>query len=457
MPTMIAGISVPRGAAGAVLLLPALLALGACKGSGEAAPANGGPFGGGMMGEGRTVPVAAVVATSGDLRVSVRGTAHLKAREEVEVLPKQGGTVSRIVAEEGARVAAGAPLAVLDDQEWRLQARQAEARAKAARDAAERGLALQAQGLLADQEVERLRSDAEVAAADHALARLRVENAVIRAPIAGTVTHRFVERGQLISTQQRAFSVADLSRLEAVLAVPEREAHRIQVGQAAQIRIEGGAVGRARVARMRPVVDATSGTVQTIVDLDPTSNPGFRPGQFVNVEIVVETLPDRITLPRTSIRVDGPTPRIFVVRDGRATEVDVALGTSQGELVEIRSGVTQGDTVVVVGQDGLRGGVPVRLVEIDGARLAASEAPAPAAAPEGAPRAAGDAAPREGRSEGAPAAGGERPRNREELEARLRERGMSEAEAKAAAERILQGGGMGGRRPGGGGGAGGRP
>jgi membrane fusion protein, multidrug efflux system len=311
-------------------------------------------------------------------------------------------------------------------------------------------VALQRQGLLADQEVERLRSDADVAAADHALARLRVENAVIRAPIAGTVTHRFVERGQVITSQQRAFAVADLSRLEAVLAVPEREAYRIQVGQTALVRIEGGATAQARVARMRPVVDATSGTVQTIVEIDPASNPGFRPGQFVQVEIVVETLAERITLPRTAVRVDGPTPRVFVVREGRAAEVDVALGSSQGELVEIRSGLTPGDTVVVVGQDGLRGGVPVRLVEVNGVRVAASEAPA--AAPAGPGDAAPGARPGEAGPGGPPSGGGERPRSREEIEARLRERGMSEAEAKAAAERILQGGGRGGR-----GGAGGAP
>jgi membrane fusion protein (multidrug efflux system) len=337
------------------------------------APGRGGPPGAGAA---RAIPVAARTAQPGALNVTLRGTANLQARDQVEILPKQGGVVSRIFVEEGARVRAGQPLAALDDEEWRLQARQAEARAEAARDAAERGVALHGQGLLADQELQRLRSEAEIAAADRDLARLRARNAVITSPITGTVTHRWIERGQLVTPSTPAFAVADVSRLEALLGVPEREAQRIRPGQTAVIRAEGGAAPvRGRVSRIRPVVDPQSGTVQVTVEVDPASAPGLRAGQFVNVDVVTERLEDRITVPRTAVLVDGPRPRVFIVQDGQAAQREVVLGTNEGDQVEIREGLNPGDTVVIVGQDALRPGAQVRLVELNGERMAEADVP----------------------------------------------------------------------------------
>jgi RND family efflux transporter MFP subunit len=352
--------------------LCATVVAAACGSSSPESGGQSGPPGARGGGEGgRAIPVAARVAQPVELEIVLRGSANLRAREQVEVLPKQTGVVARLLVEEGAAVRAGQPLAVLDDEEWRLQARQADARARAAQDAAERGVALHGQGLLADQELERLRSDAAVAAADRDLAALRVRNATITAPIGGVVTHRRIERGQLVNSQTAAFTVADVSRLEADVGVPEREAPRVRPGQQARVRVEGAGVNvNGRVARVRPVVDPGSGTVQVTVEVDPRQAGGLRAGQFVNIDIVTETLDERLALPRTAVLVDGAAPRVFVVQDGRAVEREVALGTSQGDRVEIQRGVTAGDTVVVVGQDNLRPGVPVRLMELDGVAVA---------------------------------------------------------------------------------------
>lgn len=341
------------------------------NGAGEAiARAPGGPPGAGGPGGGaRATPVSVAVVEPGDLQVTLRASTNLRAREQVEVLPKQGGILDRVLVEEGARVSQGQVLAVLDAAEWRLQAQQSEARAQSARDAVERARALAALELVSEQEVERLASEARVAEAEVGLAQLRVENAEIRAPFAGTITHRYVERGQQVTTAAPAFGLADLDRLEAQLAVPEREAPRIEVGQAARILLQEGGqpVATGRVERIRPVVDAASGTVQVTVSVPARAGDvPLRPGQFVNVDVVTETLADRITLPRTAVLVDGAAPRVFIVQDDTAIEREVTLGYSRGDRVEIRTGLEPGDTVVVVGQDNLRPMIPVRIMQRDG-------------------------------------------------------------------------------------------
>ena len=365
----------------AALAVVALLALSACGGEGEGAGngapgAPGGPPGGPPGAPGgpggaaaRPTPVSAIVAQPGDLEVTLRASTNLRAREQVEVIPKQAGVVSSIMVEEGVRVREGQILAQLDDAEWRLQLQQSDARASSALDAVERARALQDLELVSAQEVERLSSEARVAEAEVGLARLRVENAQIRAPISGTVTHRYIERGQQVSTASPAFGLADLDRLQAQLAIPERESHRVQVGQVARIVLEEGAapVATGEVERIRPVVDAASGTVQVTVAVPAHSGDvPLRPGQFVNVDVVTETLTDRITLPRTAVLVDGAAPRVFLVSNGQAMEREVGLGYSRGDRVEIRYGLNPGEMVVVVGQDNLRPFAPIRLMQLDG-------------------------------------------------------------------------------------------
>jgi membrane fusion protein, multidrug efflux system len=384
-------------ARGALLAVPLLFA--GC--GGEADDAQGrfaqgaGPPGGGP--EARATPVSARIAVAGDLSVTLRSSTNLRARETVEVIPKQAGVVATIEVEEGDRVAEGAVLARLDDEEWRLQARQEEARARAAAEAVTRARALADLDLISTEEVERLVSDSAVSAASFELARLRVENAAVRSPMSGVVTHRMVERGAQVGTAAPVFTVADVDRLEAQVRVPEREANRIAVGQPVSILLQEGAepVATGRVERIRPVVDPGSGTVQVTVAVAAREDARLRPGQFVNVDIVTETLQDRITLPRTAVLVDGAVPRVFLVREGRAVETEVRLGYSRGDRVEVTSGVAPGDTVVVMGQDNLRADAPVRMMELDGRPHGA----APAVGNDAAPEVGNDRAPPRGEGE----------------------------------------------------------
>lgn len=349
----------------------ALLALVAGCGDGpdDSNGFGGGPGGpGGFDGEAREIPVAAEVVEPRDLEVTLRGSTNLRAREEVQVLPKQQGVVAEIHVEEGDVVSEGQVLARMDDEEWRYEARRAEARADAARRQAERAAVLQERGLMTDQEAEGLKADAEVAESDYELAQLRVRNARITAPVDGIVTHRFIERGQLLSASEAVFTVVDDRVLEARVAVPERQANRVEEGQA--VRVEAGGANAdpvmGEVARIRPVVDPESGTVQVTVQLDPDVSPEIRPGRFVNVDIVTEAIEGRVAIPRTAVLADGTTPRAFVIRDGRAQEVELELGFSQRNRVEVRSGLEPGDTIVTVGQNNLRSDNPVRIMELDG-------------------------------------------------------------------------------------------
>lgn len=359
----------PPGLSGlllAIALLPAWLS-GCGQGSEPGTGLQAAP--GGSSAAERSIPVIGEIAGAGDLQLTIRGSTTLRARESVEVVPRQSGIVAALLVEEGDRVRAGQVLARLDDEEWRLQAQRTEARTLDVANRLARTRSLAAQQIVSTQEVDNLISDSTVAAADLELAELSVRNARITSPIDGIVTHRYLQRGQQVGGSQAVFEVADVDNLEARINIPERDATRVSVGQSARLlREEGGAaLATGVVDRIRPVVDATSGTVQVTVSVAASRDDArLNPGQFVNVDIVTDVLSDRVTLPRTAVLMDGARPRVYVIEGTRAVERIVTLGHAQASRVEVTSGVAVGDTVVVVGQDNLRPDAPIQLMEVTG-------------------------------------------------------------------------------------------
>ena len=338
--------------------------------------ASGDPAVGAEERTSRPPAVEVYVAEVADVPRVIRAPANISAEATVSVFPRQAGVIREVFREEGVRVEEGEVLASLDDEEWRLQERQARARLESLLEQISRARALAAQDLISPQEVDNVRADSVVATAEVGIAALRVRNANISSPISGTVTHRFVERGSQVGASDESFRIATVENLQIRVAIPERESARIQVGQHVDIIPQGEArsSGSGFVSRVRPVVDPESGTVEVTVAIAPESALRFRPGQFVTASILVDVLESRILVPRGAVLSGRSQESVFVVRDGIVHLTPIVSGVSQGDLLEISGGVAQGDTIVVTGGTNLVDGAPVRIAEIRRAPLA-DEAP----------------------------------------------------------------------------------
>jgi RND family efflux transporter MFP subunit len=114
-----------------------------------------------------------------------------------------------------------------------------------------------------------------------------------------------------------------------------------------QERVEGA------IERVSPVVDAESGTVEVTVDVGDIGR--LRPGMFVSAQIVLDTHEDAMAVPKKAIVYEDESPHLFVVEAGRAQRRQVELGYEGAELVEITTGLTGDEWIVLVGQSGLEG------------------------------------------------------------------------------------------------------
>jgi membrane fusion protein (multidrug efflux system) len=117
---------------------------------------------------------------------------------------------------------------------------------------------------------------------------------------------------------------------------------------------------KGRVERISPVVDQASGTVKVTVALEPQQ--GFRPGAFVRVEIRTDTKSDAILIPKRAIIEEDGLNYVFVATRDTAQRTKVQLGYQSEGMVEIRTGVSPGQSVVVAGQGALKEGAKIKVL-----------------------------------------------------------------------------------------------
>jgi HlyD family secretion protein len=194
-------------------------------------------------------------------------------------------------------------------------------------------------------------------------ARAQLGYAEIHSPIAGVVSDRPVYPGEIANAGAPLLTVMDISSVSAHANIPQSEAASLKVGNAATITQTGTDLEIAgKVTMVSPAVDPNSTTVQVWV---AAANPGERlkPGTSVRVSIVAATLRKAVVVPAAAIlpASDGGTSVMVVGSDSVAHEKKVQVGVREPDKVQIVSGVSPGDPVVIVGGVGLQDGAKVKI------------------------------------------------------------------------------------------------
>jgi membrane fusion protein (multidrug efflux system) len=221
------------------LLVPGLLALGACKRGGEGdaqAKEVKGP---------EAVPVEVAVSTRRAVAASYSGTAPLEARGESQVVAKTSGVALSVLAEEGQVVRAGQVLVRLDSARAALQAAQSASQMRKLEANYARSRQLAEQKLISANDIDQIKYDLENARATNRLANLELSYANVTAPISGVVAQRSIKPGNFVQINTPIFRIVDISRLEATLNVPERELETLKAGS----RRAGSGFGQRHVPR----------------------------------------------------------------------------------------------------------------------------------------------------------------------------------------------------------------
>jgi len=172
----------------------------------------------------------------------------------------------------------------------------------------------------------------------------------IYSPFSGVVIEKMVQQGQYVNTSDVLFSIADLSGVWVELEVYENQFRNIRIGQPVEIRSQSlpGTTLTGRVSLVYPFLDPKTRTVKVRVALP---NPGMKlkPEMFVNALIKVP-LAEGIAVPVTAVMDSGRRQVVWVEREpGRFESRNVVVGDRIGDRIQILSGLTQGEKVVISG------------------------------------------------------------------------------------------------------------
>jgi len=332
-----------------LLLLAPLLLLG-CGGSAEKNETVKMP----------TVEVQTQILEQVDVPFQVEVAGTVKAVEHALISSRVAGQVSRLPVEVGSRVNKGDLLVAISADEIKAKLRQAETRLAQARRNLERESKLLPAGASTAERVNTLEEQVQIAAAGEREVRAMLEYTRVRAPFNSTVTRKLIEVGDLATPGAPLLQLENSKALEVQIQVPGALAQGLKLEDPLPISIPAAGLDLdARIREIEPTVDPETRT--TRIKLTLPARAGLRSGQFARVSLV-DRRAKTLLVPAEAISVNGQMDQVFVVEDGTAHLRLVRVGTRHGEQVEILSGLTAGDQVIIHAATQLHDGQPLKIV-----------------------------------------------------------------------------------------------
>lgn len=311
-------------------------------------------------------------------------TGLIEARNKVNITPDVGGKIAKIHVEEGDRVQKGQLLAELDTRATRLQLDQAEAayavaeaNYKDAQRNMERMERLKSENAVSQQQYEQIKlafdaADAQLQQARAALnlANHNLEVSMMKAPFSGVVASKNAEVGDVINPMMAGFSptsgvltLMDFSRVKIEIGVSSQDIARIKRGMAAMLRVDAfpDRTFPGRVSLVNLTADPMTRKFGVQITAD-NSELSLRPNTFGEVTLEVSTHEDALVIPQIAILENE---YVFVAQDDdTVVRKDIILGLQNTDMVEVISGIEEGDLVVVEGNYGLEEGSKIDIQEV---------------------------------------------------------------------------------------------
>ncbi len=325
------------------------------------------------------IPVNMMKVAATPVSNTVNAVGALIAEDSVVLRPEIDGRIDKLLFKEGQPVKKGAVLVVLDSAAQRARLAAAQADMRLAESRYKRSEELVAQNFISRQALDEARANLDILRARLQQEQVALDKTVIRAPFAAVAGLRQVSPGAYVNKGDDLVRLDALGNLKLEVPVPETYLPLVRVGLPITLTIDAlpGQSFSGTVHAIDPVVDPVSRNVRVRARI---ANPKgqLKPGMFARATADLGGKSHAILLPEQVIvpRADGTY--VFLAIGGKAELRKVVLGKRDPGRVEIVSGVSEGDTVVLDGQIKLRPGVPVVTLD-QAAQMMKQQAGKPAA------------------------------------------------------------------------------
>ena len=308
-----------------------------------------------------SVSVANVVKRNVSLSLDFTGT--LYPEKELDIAAETQGKITSLNFTLGQLVQRGSVVALIDDKVRKLNFESAKIDADKLEKDLERTENLYKGGTASGQELDNSRSSYETAKNKLDEAEKQFSDTKITSSISGVITEKKIEEGTYVNPGTVIASIVDIARLKVRLHVSEAYAYRLKVGDKVTMSTDvyPGVGFTGTISFISSRGDDAHNYPVEIEMVNSTKNP-LKAGTFVRVNIKIDAHRDGLFIPREALQGSIKEARIYVAENSKARLKEILIGEGSGDLLEVISGVSETDKIIVSGQVNLSDGKPIKII-----------------------------------------------------------------------------------------------
>lgn len=308
----------------------------------------------------------------------VKAVGSFLPNEEVSISPEIDGKVKRLLVDEGHAIKKGQMLAIIEDESFRLEVERRKAQVEEARASLEnlrvtlhRKEQLLREEMISQQDYDDMvtkvrlgEAQLESAKATLNLAKKKLKDTRIYAPMDGIIIQRLVSVGEYVQAGNILFKMVSINPLKLFFTFPERYSSYLSVGKEVtlEVRAYPGEVFKGTIYFINPQIEPKTRAVQMKAYVK-NDEMKLKPGFFADVDMVVDVNERAMVLPQEAVLYKGDRTIVYTIEDGIAHERQVEIGAQFDGKIEILWGINPDSIIATKGNYLLEDGRKVAVME----------------------------------------------------------------------------------------------
>lgn len=306
------------------------------------------------------VPVLTEQATMTTFDPQFTANGNFEPIREINFLSEISGRITAIPVKEGSKVGVGTILARVDNEVLNAELQSSRSSLEQAGTDRDRFIKAFETGGVTQKQVDDMKLQYAAAEARYTSARRKVEDTYIKSPISGTINNKFVEVGTYLSAGTKMFEIVDISHLKLVVNVPESQVVQLANGQSVAVttNVFPEVVYNGKISFIAAKGDAS---LNYPVEIEVANVDGreLKAGMYGSASFQLKEQAPLLLIPRSAFYGGVNSNMIFLLNNGKAETRKVVTGRILGDKVEVRSGLSIGETIITSGQVNLVEGTSV--------------------------------------------------------------------------------------------------
>jgi len=309
------------------------------------------------------IPVSVTSVKTGLVKNELSLVGTIVAKHDVAIVSETQGKVTNVFAEIGDWRKSGSVVVKVDDELKFAEFKARKVDFEKAKKDYERYKALFAQGAISESQLETMRLAFEVAEAQFIVARRQYNDTQIKTPVSGVISARDVDLGEMVQPGMVVANVVNISSLKVEVNVPEKDVFKLKERDSVSVTTEvyPNVAFDGVIKSISAKADKVHNYPVEITLKNSNAHP-LKSGMFGRVHFLSVRDKVGLVLPRAVLIGSIKEPEVYVVENGVAKLTKIEVGGTSGTNIVVTSGLREGETVVLSGQQNLRNNIAVKVV-----------------------------------------------------------------------------------------------